>query len=508
MYVSKFRTAVVVMILSAIICISSTVALLSSSVRILSSGSIGYVVTPETRPSVAHSSEIRAVFFKLQSMAVAPDWDVVMDTLAAYGIDIIIPESLFTFYAMYPSDIVPRGPQIYPEIVDKAHARGIEVHAHMNVLLGTAGSEYAAVTATGGTAGFSSPAKTVVRDRIKALVQEFASMYDIDGFMIDYARYDSQDVPYGPEAKAQFEAYLGETIPDNNWAPNIGGGGDFGPAGSRYNEFMEWRTHPMNDLVRDIGIWLREVNLNIVISAAVWPAYSPVAPAGQKYYLGQDWFYWVKEGYADWIAGMAYTTDLTIIENCVINAHQWGTGGPQGKVPYVSFLADGAEGFGSSDPATFNQLIETSRNAGAEGWVIFSYGGPGENVGYGPDIVPILDAINLYPRFSIENLNASPTGNTYTITWTTTLPATGKVEYNISPLFTASFKPSPSFVDVGYWDVDHSPGTVVEDNASVINHSITLTGLLPGTKYYYRVQSQDANGIATSTVYTFETGLG
>lgn len=501
MYILKFRAALVAVILSGIIFTGSAVGLLKEyHIVIPSSGTIGPHVA---RPSGAHSSEIRAVFFKLQSMAVPPDWGAVMDTLATYGIDIIIPESLFTFYAMYPSDIVERGPQIYPEIVDEAHARGIEVHVHMNVLLGTAGPEYAAITATGASAGFSSPAKSVVRDRVKALVQEIAMVTDIDGFMIDYARYDDQVTSYDPEAKAQFEAYLGETIPDNQWAPNIGGGGPFGPGGSRYNEFMEWRTHPINDLVRDIGIWLREVNPDIVISAAIWGVYSSVAPAGQKYYLGQDWFQWVKEDYVDVVYGMAYTTDLTIIRNCVLNAHQWGTGGPQGKVPYVSFLADGAEGFGTSDPTSFNQLIEESRNAGAEGWAIFSYGGPGENVGYGPDIRPILDAINLYPRVSLEDIAVS-VGSEVTITWTTNLPATSKVEYSTSPLFTASFEPSPNFPDVGYWDIDHVLGTVVENSTPVTDHSTTLTGLLPGTQYYFRVRSQDANGVATSKVYTFE----
>ena len=498
MYISKFRVALVVVILSAIIFISSIVALLNEYYIIPSSGSIG---PPVARLSGDHSSEIRAIFIHSIS-SINPDWDLIMQTAKDYGIDIMVLETTFTMYAHYPSDYVPYGEVTLPDAIIAAHARGMQFHISMNVLLGALSSEYQVVAADGSSRYWTCPTKEISRTLLKNLVEEVATNYDIDGLMFDYARYDLADECYCSECKAKFEQYLGETIPDSNWPPNIEGGGDFGPGGSRYHEFMEWRTHPINDLIRDMRAWLLAIKPNLEISAAVWAIYNLANPTERRFYLGQDFTYWIKEGYLDWVAAMMYTTDLDMLTTCVQASAQYATGGPQGKIPSVAFLANCYPG--PIDPVNFKAQIDTIRAAGAEGWAIWRYGGPGDGQGSGaPDIRDYLNLIDLYPRFSIKNINASTTEDTCTITWTTDLPATSKVEFSTSPLFNASFK-YLQMSDFHYWDVDHVPGTVVEDTTPVTDHSITLTGLSPETKYYFRVRSQDANGIATSKVFTFE----
>ncbi len=502
MYISK-SMVVVVAILSAIIGISSVIAQFKEYYVIPSSGSISYG-SPSARPSV-YSSEIRAVFFKMQSMAVAPDWGLVCDTLVDYGINTLILDEMTLIYVHHPSIYVP-----YSAIDDlgnaitAAHARGIKVYVSFCTLFGAYQQEHYLLNSVGVSVAWTCPTKASSRTHIRNLVEEVVTNYDIDGLCIDYGRFDGTDVCYCPECKARFESWLGETIPDNNWAPTAGGGGDFSPTGSRYNEFMEGRCQSINDLVRDISSWVKAIRSDVKICAFIWGSYSLFSPEGYIYYLGQDWFSWVKEGYVDWVAGMAYTQLLDIIANCVTNALQYGTGGPQGKVPYVSFLAKDHPTPGAASVDNFKAQIDASRAAGADGWIIYCYGGPGEFVGFAADIRPYLDAIDLYPTFSIENITASTTPNSCTITWTTGLPATSKVEYSTSPLFTASSIPSSNFPGFSYWDVDHVPGTIVEDVTPKTNHSITLTDLQGGTLYYFRVQSQDPNDIATSKVYTFE----
>jgi hypothetical protein len=53
------------------------------------------------------------------------------------------------------------------------------------------------------------------------------------------------------------------------------------------------------------------------------------------------------------------------------------------------------------------------------------------------------------------------------------------------------------------------PGQFTSDSYNVFNHTIVLTGLTPGTKYYFEVQSTDATGTATDnsggTYYYFVT---
>jgi len=181
---------------------------------------------------------------------------------------------------------------------------------------------------------------------------------------------------------------------------------------------------------------------------------------------------------------------------------QVGVGGPEGKIPIVIFIANQYPVV--KTPEQLEAEVDVLRQEGADGWIIWKYGGPGASE-VGEDIQPYLDAIDLFPVFSLMNTSFSTTPYTCTITWTTGLPATSKVEYSTSPLFIASRK-YDSANDFDYWDIDHVLGTIVENATPVTDHSITLTDLLPGTEYYCRVQSEDSNGIAASRVYTFTTG--
>jgi exopolysaccharide biosynthesis protein len=72
------------------------------------------------------------------------------------------------------------------------------------------------------------------------------------------------------------------------------------------------------------------------------------------------------------------------------------------------------------------------------------------------------------PMF-IEDVAASPGTSSTTITWTTESNATSQVEYGLTPGF-GSFTPL--------------------DPTLVTNHSVTLSGLAVGTRYYYRVLSR------------------
>lgn len=80
---------------------------------------------------------------------------------------------------------------------------------------------------------------------------------------------------------------------------------------------------------------------------------------------------------------------------------------------------------------------------------------------------------------------------TATITWTTNIPSTSRVDYGF----------------------DQYAGTLTPtDGTPVARHSVTLTGLTPGKQYYFRVISTDPtkatqplNGTVRSAVYSFTT---
>jgi hypothetical protein len=247
--------------------------------------------------------------------------------------------------------------------------------------------------------------------------------------------------------------------------------------------------------------WMLAIKPNLEFSAAVLGYWKGIQTTN-RWRIGQDFIKWVKEGWLDWVAPMVYMTDLTMIADFV-QGYNEGMGGPEGKIPLVIFLAN----FYPSvvDPSNFKQQIDTLRANGADGWAVWRYGGPGDPSA-APDIRTYLDLVTLPSTFSISNINVSGS----TVSWTTDLPASSKVEYSTSPLFSSSFQSLPakttpdakSIPAFDYWDIDHVPGTIVEDTTPVTNHSVTLTDLQEGTTYYFRVQSEDQSGIATSKVYS------
>jgi hypothetical protein len=89
----------------------------------------------------------------------------------------------------------------------------------------------------------------------------------------------------------------------------------------------------------------------------------------------------------------------------------------------------------------------------------------------------------LLPGF-INDVSAAPEDTTAKITWTTVEPATSEVEYGISTRF------------------GETSGLLL---SLVTNHAVHLTGLTPGTRYYFRVISSTAAEEHTSSNFCFVT---
>ncbi|MFA5290690.1 MAG: PKD domain-containing protein [Candidatus Paceibacterota bacterium] len=81
---------------------------------------------------------------------------------------------------------------------------------------------------------------------------------------------------------------------------------------------------------------------------------------------------------------------------------------------------------------------------------------------------------------NIATSNITQTG--VTITWTTDIPATSRVIYDTTSHPDISGQVAPNF---GY-----AASTQEADLNKVTSHSVNITGLNPGTKYYLRVLSQ------------------
>ena len=473
-------------------------------------GNTGRILIPTELPST-YRSEIRGVFLHSGTFSFDHDWNVIAQTLANYKITDIYVEFGQPFSTYHPSNVVPQwgDRDEVQEALTVFHPLGIRVHYVMDVLTEVQVSrdfEFKSMDYNLVPTDWASPTRT--HDRIISVVEDVARNYDIDGFMFDYTRYEysindngqgigGDGITYDPEARAQFSQWL----TDNGLPPITNWPGPFAPGGARNGEFMEWRTQPITDLVRDIRSAMLAIKPDLVFSIASWTLFGN-APTYWRYWLGQDTAYWVAQDYLDHVAPMMYTSTLTgpeSIEDFVTNTYEYIVGSAEGKKQFTPFITTGIE---SRETVTaFVGVVNKVRSMGADGWIIWRYGGPGiDSGGELFDIRPYLNAISLPDTFALGNIEV--TGST--ISWTTSLPATSKVEYSTSPLFNASKKYS-SEVDFHYWDVDYVGGLIRQDSTAVTAHSVTLTGLMPNTKYYFRVQSVGPGGTATSAVLTFNT---
>ena len=479
--------------------LSLAISSLMNDVIIRSSGRIATA----TIAPIAYKSEIRGMFVHSMSM-INPDWDLIAQTCADCGINLVVIEATGNNWAHYHSNIIPYESEELAPAIAACHARGIKLHAAMNVMLSAYegdGQQRRVVLDDGSTANWLCPTKQASRDLVKAIVKEIATNYDIDGFMFDYVRYDTDRMCLCEECHQKFVEDTGLT--DVNWRSDVV------PGGRYHKEFMEWRVNPITELVGDMRSWMLATKPDLEFSVAAWNIVyegGTAYPTYWRYWIGQDTGYWIKQGWVDWVAPMSYTDSVTATRNTVMNWQSYHLGGEEGIIPLVVFLDTCVDSV--TPPSVFKDKVEAVRDMGADGWIIWRYGGPGDGAGSSaPDIRNYLSIIDMPDVFSLENIQVSSGDTEATITWTTDLPATSKVEFNTSSLFNASFRYA-SPVDFHYWDTDHIAGTIIENNTPVTNHSIMLTDLSPATKYYFRVQSEGSGGTATSKVLTFITAGG
>lgn len=214
------------------------------------------------------------------------------------------------------------------EVVDQAHAAGLEVHAWVNSTTMWSRSTPPSspdhvynthgFSASGsdrwlnkrndgvekiGTMSYVDPANPAAVDYLVDGVVSIAENYDIDGVNLDYIRYpddsantNANDWGYSETSLARFAAETGRTdVP----APND-------------QQFSDWRRDQVTNMVRKVYLGLYEndpsdrLSVNAVTygdgpsTVGAWEATQP--------YLGvlQDWKGWLEDGIVDTVMTMNY----------------------------------------------------------------------------------------------------------------------------------------------------------------------------------------------------------
>ncbi len=243
--------------------------------------------------------------------------------------------------AFYHSEIV-----VYSELLSnnnwdpleytlsQAHSYGLRVHAWVNVFLLWSSDqkpknenhllyqhpEWCTVDANGikdiqrratdfntlGTEGiYLSPLLPEVRKYLIDIIRELATNYDLDGIHLDYVRYAKNCYDYNPIGRILFREKYGIdplllTLSDKSLYKGL----ELAEIDSLMLKWEDFRRDAISDFVYNARKNLREIRPSLQLSAAVKPD-----PDDARKNFFQDWQYWLRQDWLDFVVLMNYTKD-------------------------------------------------------------------------------------------------------------------------------------------------------------------------------------------------------
>ncbi len=286
--------------------------------------------TPTSTPSPSPSStEVRAVWVHLfdDTLKTPASIDRMVDRVADANANTLVVEVVRRQDAYYDSDVLPRttdpdvpaGFDVLAHVLDRAHARGLAVHAWVPILTAhhhvyddlptppgwvwtehgpdaPPSDRWVTRTADGAWSDHLDPGLPAVRQHVAAVMAEIAARYPVDGVHLDYVRYTDRDTGYHPAA---LERFRGETGATGTPSPDDAG-------------WSAWRRDQVTTLVQQVRAAVRAADPDVALTAAViaqsdGPTTSRPFAATRGYadYF-QDWVGWAQDGLVEAVFPMAY----------------------------------------------------------------------------------------------------------------------------------------------------------------------------------------------------------
>lgn len=296
----------------------------------------GEVALPQASPAAddPYNSRTRGAWVHLfdGALKTRASIDAVVNELALADANTIIAQVARRHDAYYHSDVLPRTPDptvaanfdVLAELLDAAHARGMEVHAWISVAPTTHGvyddlpNPPGWVASTHGRAApvadrwvtrrddgvwsdYLDPGVPAVQDHVAAIAGELAERYDVDGIHLDYVRYESNRHGYHPIAVRRFQQESGRS---DTPAP-------------RDPEWATWRRAQTTTVMERAREAIDATGNDVALSAAVITWGEGPATTDRIGFRGtmpfwrtlQDWDRWVRNDIVDAVFPMNYFRD-------------------------------------------------------------------------------------------------------------------------------------------------------------------------------------------------------
>jgi uncharacterized lipoprotein YddW (UPF0748 family) len=354
--------------------------------------------------------ETRALWVVRHAVSTPGRVDAVVDLAEQMNINTLLVQVRGRGDAFDKSDLVPPAETLetapagfdpLERMIERAHARGLEVQAWINVyLVWSAGalprSPQHVVNAHPGWISvradgrrlvemvpedfeeqriegmFLAPGNPAVRKYLRDVVHEIVSKYKVDGIHLDYVRYPEPGVGYDPPTRTAFERQYGVDPIDidqpDSLLLKVVGADRIPDLRARW---IQWKKDQITGLVRDLRGDLDVSGRNLKLTAAVIADQS----AALNRYL-QDWPEWLREGIIDAAIPMAYGTKTPVVEQQIAAAM---------AIPTERHVYAGIALYneGARDAV---EKIRRARKLGVDGIALFSYDSLAGRAGYARQI--------------------------------------------------------------------------------------------------------------------------
>jgi uncharacterized lipoprotein YddW (UPF0748 family) len=314
----------------------------------------------------SRAPEIRGVW---AYPSASPDWDTALARLAAANFNVVFPYVASAGAAWYPSGILPRAADSthdsLAELCAAGKKYGVEIHPRILALeclftdpqvkadLAKAGR--LEVNSQGETTDWLCPTDPRNQEQLLGVATEIATHYPVQGIQLDYFRYDDTDACLCPTCRAAFEKYLGHPVA--HWPDDV-------VLGDLKDKFLEWRQGVLTDLLAALRAQLKALRPDLKLSVAVFPNWQT---SGRNF--GQDPVTWAQRGLVDFLCPMTYTADLgrfSDLTKAQVRALD-------GQVPLAAGIGAFSDACKFAKPEDLSDQIQASRQAGAQGFVVFNY---------------------------------------------------------------------------------------------------------------------------------------